>query len=298
MVSPKKSAQGNGRKLKRANKFVLSAIAICVTLLPILSVGVWVKNTFFADQRHTITLQTLQPEPGEVRLFDEPMISVTFDDGWESVYSKGAPILDKHGIRTTQYVLSGSLDFLNYLSRDQIISLHRAGHDIQSHTVSHNDLTSLNHEELEFELKESRDAISKLVGKEVKDFASPLNRQNQEVINEIQKYYRSHRNTDADIDTLYDGSFNMRSNFNPYQISAFSIRRTTTVDQIIRFIEAAKEKNAWIILIYHQIEDESEDYYAVTPKQLDEQMATIKDSQIRIVTMEEALNAYDKQKAQ
>lgn len=298
MGSPKKSSHGNGQKLKQANKFVLSVIAVFVTLLPLVTVGVWVKNTFFADQRHTITLQKLEAPTVEPKVFDEPMISVTFDDGWESVYSKGAPIFDKHQIRTTQYILSGSFDFFNYLSRPQVLSLHNAGHDIQSHTVSHSDLTSLTPAELKYELEESKNEIAKLVGKDIKDFASPLNRQNAEVVEEVKKYYRSHRNTDADIDTLYEGSFNMRSNFNPYQISAFSVRRTNTPEQITRFINAAKERNAWIVLIYHQIEDESDDYYAVSPSQLDAQMAAIKASGIRVVTMEEALNAYEKQKVQ
>lgn len=298
MGSPKKSTHGNGQKLKQANRFVLSVIAVFVTLLPLVTVGIWVKNTFFADQRHTITLQKLEAPTQEPKVFDEPMISITFDDGWESVYSKGAPILDKHQIRTTQYILSGSFDFFNYLSRPQVLSLHNAGHDIQSHTVSHSDLTSLTPTELKYELEQSKNEIAKLVGKDIKDFASPLNRQNAEVVEEVKKYYRSHRNTDADIDTLYEGSFNMRDNFNPYQISAFSVRRTTTPEQITRFINAAKERNAWIVLIYHQIEDESDDYYAVSPSQLDAQMTAIKASGIRVVTMEEAINAYERQKVQ
>lgn len=274
----------------------LTVLAVFITLLPIISAGIWVKNTFFADDRHVIELNQLQKPQDAPKLFNEPLISVTFDDGWETVYRSGAPVLDKHSIRTTQYILSGSFDNYDYLSKEQVLSLHKAGHDIQSHTITHRDLTSLPTSELVRELSDSKNAISSLIGKPVRDFATPLNRHNTSVIDEVKKQYRSHRNTEADIDTLYDGSFNTRDNFDPYQISAFSVRRTTSLEKLQKFIEIAKEKNAWIVLIYHQIDDKSDDYYAVSAKNLDDQMALIKSQNIRIATIEEVMDVYEKNK--
>lgn len=284
------------RKDSRASKLILTVLAFFVTLLPLVSAGIWAKNTFFSDPRHTVTLATL-PKPAESpKLFDEPMVSVTFDDGWESIYSKGAPILQTYNIRTTQYVLSGAFGFHNYFSREQLVSLQNVGHDIQSHTITHRDLTTLTSHDLTAELAKSKADLSAVLGREVTDFASPLNRHNDHVIDEIKKQYRSHRNTEADIDTLYDGSFNTHDSFNPYSISAFSVRRTTPLSKIQAFLEAAKAKKAWVVLVYHEVDEKSEDYYAVTPKQLDEQMAAVKASGLRVVTVDEALDAYESQK--
>lgn len=277
---------------KRASKILLSLLAVLVTLIPLFSAGVWVRNTFFSDPRHTIALETIKQPEAPVRPFEEPIVSVTFDDGWESIYSKGALILQRYGIRTTQYVLSGTFGYHNYLSREQIISLHNAGHDIQSHTVAHSDLTALTPENLTYELRQSKTDIGKLLNKQVTDFASPLNRYNQKVVDTVMQEYRSHRNTEADVITLDDISFNTAGNFNPYQINAFSVRRTTTVDQIKKFLQAAKERNAWVLLIYHQVDDESEDYYAVSQNALDEQMAAVASSGLRVATVDEVLDAY------
>lgn len=288
-----RSAAKDRSTIKRARKILLSLLAIFVTLIPLLSATIWVKQTFFADTRHTITLEQMNPPATPVKIFEEPVISVTFDDGWESIYSKGALIFQKYGIRTTQYILSGTFDYTNYLSKSQILSLQAAGHDIESHTVGHNDLTALNDEDLWFELRQSKHDLSKLLGKEVTDFASPLNRYNDRVISVAEQVYRSHRNTEADAITLHEDSFNVASNFDPHQISAFSVRRTTTVEQLEKFMQEAKARKAWIVIIYHQIEDVSEDYYAVTPKQLDEQLAAIANSGLRIATIDEMMDAYE-----
>ena len=41
--------------------------------------------------------------PGPLR-WDKPLVSITFDDGWQSVYDRALPLLNQHGFRTTQYV--------------------------------------------------------------------------------------------------------------------------------------------------------------------------------------------------
>lgn len=278
---------------QRASKTIASLLALFVTLIPLFSAGLWAKNTFFSDTRHTVNLQVLTASSTPLNLFKEPLISVTFDDGWETIYSKGAPIFEKHGVRTTQYILSGTFNFYNYMSKDQVLSLKKAGHDIESHTVNHMDLTTLNYNDLNYELRQSKEDLGKLLGREVKDFASPLNRYNDKVIGAVEELYRSHRNTDADILTLHEDSFNTADHFDPHQINAFSVRRTTTVDEINRFIAKAKELNAWVLLIYHQIEDEGEDYYAVSQKALDEQLAAVANSGIRVATVAEVMDSYE-----
>lgn len=276
---------------KRASKLPKTVLALFVTLLPIVLLAFSMVSAL-NDPRQVTPLAPIVSSTEPIKLFQEPLLSITFDDGSESVYSKAAPILHKYGIPTTQYIISGSLKDRNYLSAAQIRALDAAGHDIQSHTVSHADLVALDDEDIARELKQSREELSKLLGHQVTDFASPLNRYDQRVVDTIKQHYRSHRNTVADINNASDKNFNIANSFTPYDIIGFSVRTNTKPEQIQRYIDTAKQKNAWIVLIYHEVNPDSKSYYNVKPDQFEAQMKTVRDSAIRTTTVGQALDAY------
>lgn len=277
----------------RLKKVVLSAIAVLFTIAPVCSIGLWINNVYFSDPRDTIAMTPLAT-PGEPpKLFQQPLVSVTFDDGWESSYTEGAPVLQKYDILTTHYILSGQFDRYNYLSEEQVLSLQHAGHEIQSHTVTHADLTQLTNEELQLELQQSKQDISELTGRKVTHFASPLSSYDQRTIKYIKQSYRSHRNTNASPKEVTDQDYNTKQNFNRWQINAFSVTRSTTAGDIERFLRGAKAREAWAVLVYHEIDKQSDSYYAVTPDNFDKQMKAVKQSQLRIATMGAVMNYYD-----
>jgi peptidoglycan/xylan/chitin deacetylase (PgdA/CDA1 family) len=72
---------------------------------------------------------------------DRPMVSFTFDDVPDSAVTVGAGMLEDHGGRGTFYI-SGSLvaersEHWTGAGTDDIIELHREGHEIGCHTFSH-----------------------------------------------------------------------------------------------------------------------------------------------------------------
>jgi peptidoglycan/xylan/chitin deacetylase (PgdA/CDA1 family) len=72
---------------------------------------------------------------------DRPMVSFTFDDVPDSAVTVGASMLEDHGGRGTFYI-SGSLvaersEYWTGAGADDIIGLHRQGHEIGCHTFSH-----------------------------------------------------------------------------------------------------------------------------------------------------------------
>jgi len=274
----------------RIRKFILSAIAILFTIAPLLSLSLWIHTTYFSDPRGTIALQAISATDKPLQPFETPMVSVTFDDGWESVYRHGAPILSKYQIPTTQYILSGQFDHYSYLSQEQVLSLQKAGHDIQSHTITHSDLKRVSDEQLTQELEQSKRDISTLIGTTTTDFASPLNSYDERTLREIKQHYRSHRTTVASVDQPTDKDFNLKSNFNQWEIVAFSVRRNTTAQQIENYLKEAAKRNAWAVLVYHEIDAESSSYYAVTPQEFDAQMKTVKNSGLQITTMDQTLD--------
>ena len=80
-------------------------------------------------------------------------IMVNFDDGFDNVYDLGLPVLDKYGIKTTQYIICGKpTDSKNgFMTWDNIRSMAASGHDIQSHSMSHLDANTLSQDELDAE---------------------------------------------------------------------------------------------------------------------------------------------------
>ena len=231
------------------------------------------------------------------QLFKEPLITVTFDDGWQSIYESALPLLQKHGIRTTQYVLTGTADNAEYVSWDQIAQMQKAGHEIGCHTVSHVDLTTLDDATLEGELKFCKDELTKRFGP-ITSFASPYGASNPRTVNAIKRYFDTHRNTNGDPSNgVTDVDVNVPENFDRFNIIGFTVRHETKVSELQKLVEYAKTRNAWVVLTYHQA-DEGGSQFNVNPPNLDKQFAYLSKTNVRIVTMSEALRATRLQNAE
>lgn len=277
---------------RRISGAVMTALAVLITIWPVFITGLWMYNTFIYEPRKVVALSAL-PQPAEVRLFEEPLVSVTFDDGWESVYSQGAPILEKYGTAPTLYSLTGVFDDPQYLSKQQILSMQRAGYDIQVQTVEHKDLKKLNDAQLEYELQTAKTDMSKLLGREVTAFAAPYSSYDTRVITRIKAYYGSQRNTNADISKVGDEDVNVQANFDPYNIMALAVRSTTRVEDVEAFLDYAKQRKAWAVLSYHEVSTTSQSIYSVTPHQLEDQLAAIKKRGIKTATVSQVMDDYN-----
>src|ERR1700756_332622 len=90
-----------------------------------------------------------------------PMVSFTFDDIPKSAATTGAGILEDHGARGTFYVsggLVGTTESPDWAAVDaeDIIDLHRSGHEIGCHTYSHRRACDLDEASLAAEIEQNR----------------------------------------------------------------------------------------------------------------------------------------------
>lgn len=178
--------------------------------------------------------------------FTRPLLTVTFDDGWASQYTNALPLLQKYGILSTFYILSGELaDQPDYMSSTQVKNLYAAGNEIGSHTVTHADLTTVSQSQLVQEVSQSQLTLKNLIGVPVTDFASPYGDYNTNVLTQIKKYYRSHRSVDE--------GYNSKDNFNAYDLRVQNVLSTTSAGQVAAWIAQAKVDNTWLILVYHGV---------------------------------------------
>jgi peptidoglycan/xylan/chitin deacetylase (PgdA/CDA1 family) len=179
-----------------------SVFVLAITALPLVAGVFWVKGVFSnSDPRVAGKIASLniraEDASAPLRPFEQPIVTITFDDGWETIFSKALPLLQDYGVPTTQYLLGSTLDNPLYMSLDQIEAMQEAGHEIASHTMTHRDLTLLSNEELYSELAESKRVLTKEFGA-VKDFASPLGAFDFRTLEQIKHLYRSQRNTAAE----------------------------------------------------------------------------------------------------
>ncbi|MBL8121899.1 polysaccharide deacetylase family protein [Candidatus Saccharibacteria bacterium] len=223
--------------------------------------------------------------------FNQGIVSLTFDDGWQDVYTNGLPLLKKYGFKSTQYILTGSLNTPDYMTTSQVRAFQTQGSEIASHTVNHFDLTTLTASQLSSELTSSQSRLRRLYGNSVAtNFASPYGAYNATTVSAIKKYYGSHRSVDT--------GFNSKDNFNQYNIVVQNIEVTTTNAQVQAWVNKAKADRTWLVLVYHQVENDpatATDTYAVSTANLDAHLAYIKSTGISVQTVQQALTTVKAQ---
>ncbi len=131
----------------------------------------------------------------------EQKVVITFDDGYEDVYSNAFPILQEYGFTAFIFIITGfvgkpnSWDFnfgrkrKRHLSWKQIKEMSEFGFGFGSHTVNHPDLTKIDPAcgGVEYELKKSKEVLEDKLGKEVIFLSYPFGRYNRFVQEEAER---------------------------------------------------------------------------------------------------------------
>lgn len=130
-------------------------------------------------EAHLYVLQTRFPQgptllqAGNPWLTETPFI-LTFDDGGESCVHEIAPRLEARGWRGYFFITTNRIGRPGFLTADQIVSLHRQGHVIGSHSATHPVIMSaLDRNELLSEWRQSLKVLSDLLGAPVTSAAIP-----------------------------------------------------------------------------------------------------------------------------
>jgi peptidoglycan/xylan/chitin deacetylase (PgdA/CDA1 family) len=186
--------------------------------------------------------------------------------------------LERYNLTSTQYVITGLLGQPGYDSVQQLYDFQKAGHEIASHTVDHQDLTKLNSKDLINELTESQKGLSKCFGR-VTDFAPPYGTYNPTTTKAVADAYSTSRSTDSGL--------NSADELNPYELKVENVRADTTPEQIQAWLDTAKVNHAWLILVYHQV-DNSPGEYARTTAAFESDIQKIATSGIAVRTIHDA----------
>jgi len=127
-------------------------------------------------------------------------IIITFDDGFRDNYIYAFPILKKYKLRADFFIVSGYIDSNNIfpwlkldyqslshykknkdiwvpLSKTELIEMRNFGQKINSHSKSHNKISSLDEIQIEKEIKESKNEIERLLSEPITCYSYPYGTQ-------------------------------------------------------------------------------------------------------------------------
>lgn len=291
-------------RLNRKFRDALATLfALAVFILPTILGGWYVyATTHKSDPRHleptaAFHIRKVDQTTAPLVPFKEPLVSITFDDGWETVYTAGFPITQRYGFHTTQYIITNTLTYPGYMSIAQLKAMRAAGTQIASHTESHADLTTLDSQHVTKELSGSQTILESDFGGKIVDFTSPYGAFDEYTLSQIGKYYRSQKNAEGTTDDATDTlrSINMAGTFNPMNIISLTVTKDTTLANIQQLLADTEANNGWLVLTYHQIDNTSEQF-SVSPTVFAQQMQLISNSPLRSVTVGQFMDAYEQGK--
>jgi len=146
---------------------------------------------------NVITLSDLVRLCNSEEHFTPRTVVLTFDDGYVNTYQVAYPIMKDYGFLPTVFIIAdlleidGSLGWprsnsgsqlvtkqndlvREYLNIDELTSMSNQGVEIGSHSKTHQNLVSLDENDLEMEVLSSRQTLSKRLGTRVQHFCYPF----------------------------------------------------------------------------------------------------------------------------
>ena len=104
---------------------------------------------------------------------EKNQISISFDDGFKGLY-QNIGIINQLEVPITLFVVSSFLDRDNFLSTNNLKELAKNKFiEIQSHTLSHEELPTLDSDSLQLELKKSKEILESICETEIDSICFP-----------------------------------------------------------------------------------------------------------------------------
>lgn len=239
-------------------------------------------GTFTLDDVYLNTLANQNPVN-----FTSGVVSLTFDDGDDSTFKNGLPVLDSNSFKATFYLNDSTLGNQGYMSTDDVSALARDNQEVSSHLYQHVDLVTLTQTQLIQQITNNNTSLQGILGPNypITDFASPYGSYTSTALDTVMQYYQSHRTT--------DGQFNTKANLNPLQIHAILVTSKTSVSQVEKWISQAQQQDQWLVLVYHAIGSAPPGGdgrgYATTPANFTAEMSYLHGSGVSVQPINNAL---------
>jgi peptidoglycan/xylan/chitin deacetylase (PgdA/CDA1 family) len=233
------------------------------------------------------TSQSSTPPPPSSTATGGGIASISFDDGTIGQYENARPVLKKHNVPGTYYIVSEALGWGSAtVNPEQAKELLDEGNEIGNHTKDHLDLAKLSSAQATEQLAQAQDAIESQVGVRPTTCAYPYGSSNAAVLAAAEKLFEGCRST--------QGGFNERGRLVTYDLYSYYIQRGTTAAQVREAAEQARSSNTWVVFVYHGVDPKLTGPDDVSPELFAEHVEAIVSTDIPVQTVESALAAMSK----
>jgi peptidoglycan/xylan/chitin deacetylase (PgdA/CDA1 family) len=216
-----------------------------------------------------------------------PIVSFTFDDFPDSAATIGVPILDRYDAKATFYVSGSQVDKWSDHwqggAADNILELHRGGHEIACHTFSHVRATDLDSARLATEIEANRRCLLGLdPSMRIENFAYPYGLGSVWRKAQLAKTFRSSRGI---IPGINSGVVDLQ-----YLRSTPLINHHIDEERIDRAFDALVDTNGWLIFYGHDVASEPSPF-GCTPSLLRYALDAAAKRDVAVMTVAGALHA-------
>lgn len=132
----------------------------------------------------TLSLDELYDAVSKGKPVPEKSVVLTFDDGYRDNYTAAFPVIKQYHFKATVFMITSKIgDRKNgYLSANELKEMDNNGFSVESHTVTHSDLSSLSYARQYKELSDSKSALQALLGHSIDYIAYPSGYYNNDTI--------------------------------------------------------------------------------------------------------------------
>jgi peptidoglycan/xylan/chitin deacetylase (PgdA/CDA1 family) len=214
-----------------------------------------------------------------------PMVSFTFDDLPKSAVTTGAQMLEANGARGTFYV-AGSLvdaDAPDWVAgdADDVVALHRRGHEIGCHTFSHRRACDLDEAAMRREILRNRAFLHALdLSIRADSFAYPFGYGSYARKYQLRNEFQTCRSI---VQGVNAGGVDLQ-----FLRAMPLVDREMDRDGIDRAFDEAQTNNGWLIFYGHDVIDRPS-RYGCSPALLAYALAAASRRKIPVLTMAEAM---------
>lgn len=198
--------------------------------------------------------------PLPFRITGHGLVSLNFDDGYQSMFDNGLPILDAAGLKSTQYIITQKVGTDSYVTLDEVLQMSNDGHEIGVHTRTHQNLTTLTEAQMTDEIAGAKqDLIS--WGIMPTTLAYPYGGYNSAVEAVVKSAgLRGARDSDlgynsSGLGLTFGGP--LYHDTHPLELwsEAAEIDMNTTLSDITSEIDYAVANNLWLIILFHRVDE-------------------------------------------
>jgi peptidoglycan/xylan/chitin deacetylase (PgdA/CDA1 family) len=216
--------------------------------------------------------------PTPVPAVHRALVSLDFDDGYESGFNNGLPLFEAAGMKTTHFIITQKVGTPSFITLGQLQAI-SANNEIAAHTRTHPHLSTLTPAQQQWEIQGSKDDLTSW-GYIVTDFAYPFGDFNTDTQNITAQFFATGRTV--------DGTSRNYGSTPPMHLYAVALSDQSLLQHIQDVIDRAQQdEGSWLIIVFHRV-DEDGNIISVRHELIAQTIAYLQQKNAQVVTHTEA----------